>query len=338
MRSLNRPAIPIPTLVDTGIAGRKRRSHRDAFDANGVIPETFDDHWNNADVRGLLHAMQAHICAYCGLEERTLDVEHFRPKGAIHGEPDSTGYWWLAYESSNYFFGCPACNQKRKGTRFPVGGVRVTYTGRHQLPQEPRTLLDPVEDSTVEDSFHLAWNDPTCEILPSPALTPDQKNRISDVIDFFNLNMDATVRTRRSKTYEDAIRAAHQNDWAEVRRMAMRHREHSFVARFVLLELNQPLPTPDEETSDLTNRLWRDLREQVKWIQDLQNRNRQPAPQDLRQMKSYAWALVVLQNHGAASQRNIVEALLADRLTYESDATIAGRIIRLFQEIAGELP
>lgn len=337
MRTLFRPDAPIPTLVDAGVAGKKRNSHREQFEADGTVPQTFDDHWNNPDVRGWLHAMQAHVCAYCGLEDRTLDVEHFRPKGAIHGEPPGTpGYWWLAYEASNLFLACTACNQKRKGTRFPLAAAnpRVAYGTRLLLEQEERILLDPVEDTPVEDWFHLNWTDPTCQLLPAPGLDAIRQRRVEDVIDFFNLNMDATVRTRRSKAYESAVRAANQNQWGEVRCAAMRHREHSFVARFVLIQLKKELPTPEEELEDLVLVLWQDLLEQVKWILDLGNRGKEPAPQDVRQMKSYTWALTVLQSHGSLAQTQLVENLLAARLGAEPIGAIRFQIVRLFRELA----
>jgi uncharacterized protein (TIGR02646 family) len=195
MRSLSRPNFEIPTLVETGVAGKKRSTHRDAYSADGAVPDKFPDHWNNPDVRGLLHAMQGNVCAYCGLEERTLDVEHFRPKGSVYGEDDAPGYWWLAYEASNYFFGCPACNQKRKSKKFPLlaNAQRVTFETRAQLPHEPRVLLDPMEDAPVENWFHLEWNDLTCKLLPAPGLNARDESRIADVIDFFNLNMDAVT-------------------------------------------------------------------------------------------------------------------------------------------------
>ena len=115
--------------------------------------------------------MQGRICAYC-LTERPLDVEHFRPKGAIDGDDAHPGYWWLAYEAENYLLACTACNRDRKGTRFPLatGAVRVTYETRHTLASERRILLDPGEDE-VENFFELTDN-PTCRILLAQALDP----------------------------------------------------------------------------------------------------------------------------------------------------------------------
>ncbi len=332
MRSLSRPDYPIPTLVESGVGGEKRNAHRAAYSAEGTVPDKFEDHWNKPDVRGLLHAMQGHVCAYCGLEERTLDVEHFRPKGAVYGEDDTPGYWWLAYEASNYFFGCPACNQKRKSKKFPLlaNATRITYETRERLPQEERVLLDPVKDAPVEKWFHLEWNDPTCKLLPAPGLDASDESRIEDVIDFFNLNMDAVVRRRRSAAYEKAVRTAELGNWKEVRRLAMRHYEHSFIARFVLLELRQVLPTPEEEAEDLAGHLWDDMREQVAEILNLRQRGKAPARQDLRQLESYGWALVVLQNQ---VQGDVVGELLARRLGAEQDPGVREEILKLFRKL-----
>lgn len=89
-------------------------------------------------------------CAYCegavlGLQYG--DVEHIRPKAEIHALPDDPakwgkegfwsssvegrkaeapvikpGYWWLAYDWSNYLLSCQICNQQWKANFFPVQG------------------------------------------------------------------------------------------------------------------------------------------------------------------------------------------------------------------------
>jgi 5-methylcytosine-specific restriction endonuclease McrA len=110
MRRIQRPSYVVPTLSETGVAGKKRQSHCDDYEIRKVTPQHFPDYWKKPDVRGLLHAMQGRICAYC-LVERPLDVEHFRPK---------SHYWWLAYEPANLLLGCTACNRDRKVNQFPL--------------------------------------------------------------------------------------------------------------------------------------------------------------------------------------------------------------------------
>jgi uncharacterized protein (TIGR02646 family) len=336
MRSFERPGFAVPTLDDTGPAGRKRQEHRNAFEQRGEVPEDFEEYWNNPDVRGLLHAMQSHVCAYCGLESRALDVEHFRPKGKVGGR--EIGYWWLAYEATNYFLGCTSCNQKRKRTSFPLtaGAERVTFPNRHLLSAEVRVLFDPVEDRTLEDWFAIEWNDVTCRLIPAKHLTAQQKDRVHEVIDLFDLNGDATVRTRRSKLYEEAIRAANDKRWEDVRRLAMRHREHSFAARFVLAELDPAwLPTARDELEDLVRVLWEHLSESIREIRRIRARGKRPAVQNRRQASSYCWALIVLQAQTPPGLPGLVPELLAELLRQEREEAVREEILKEFRQLSG---
>ncbi|MAY32160.1 MAG: HNH endonuclease [Rhodovulum sp.] len=55
-------------------------------------------------------------CAYCETfyaSSQPLDVEHFRPKGAVAGENGHRGYWWLAADWDNLLPSCIDCNRKR---------------------------------------------------------------------------------------------------------------------------------------------------------------------------------------------------------------------------------
>lgn len=320
MRRFRRPDFTVPTLADTGVAGRKKRAQRSAFEDphKKQVPLTFADHWNRPDVRGLLHAMQGRICAYC-LTERPLDVDHFRPKGT---------YWWLAYEPDNYLLGCTACNRDRKGTSFPLraGAVRVTYETRRKLGDEQRLLLNPAEDD-VERLFSLG-DDPTCPILPTAELDAADREQVQSVIDLFGLNLDATVRSKRSRAHEAAVRALEQGRWNELRRMAMRHLEHSFPARLLLTKIApEHLPSEREELVDLTGVLWADLRFHIHEIRNLIVRGKKPRPLDLRQVDVYCWSLLVLQ------REEVVRERLAELLTLETDE-LAEIMVGEFQRVA----
>jgi hypothetical protein len=108
-------------------------------------------------------------CAYCEtlpLATSPGDVEHFRPKAAVSelGDDPETwgrerpglanvegrkptrisdrGYWWLAYEWSNWLLSCGLCNRRWKGALFPIA------ENRQQSPPKPEDeetplLLDP---------------------------------------------------------------------------------------------------------------------------------------------------------------------------------------------------
>ncbi len=103
---------------------------------------SFPDAWK--DFKPTFAEVQRGRCGYCeALVTDTGQLDHYRPKGAVSelgadpatwGEvsPDGrvlgrdtppvskTGYWWLAYEWSNYVFSCERCNVGWKRQLFPV--------------------------------------------------------------------------------------------------------------------------------------------------------------------------------------------------------------------------
>ncbi|MXO70290.1 endonuclease [Altererythrobacter buctensis] len=116
-------------------------------------------------------------CAYCETfyaSQAPVDVEHYRPKGAVEGAPDHPGYWWLGMEWSNLLPSCLDCNRRRKqrapdgigdlnvlykatqsGKKdsFPVAGVRADSENA-ELAAEHALLLDPTRD---DPSAHLTY-------------------------------------------------------------------------------------------------------------------------------------------------------------------------------------
>ena len=272
--------------------------------------------------------MQGNICAYCEMETPGLDTEHFRPKGAVEGDAEHGGYWWLAYECCNYFLACTFCNQRRKGTRFPLlsGAIRCTYELREGIATEGRVLLDPTEDP-VEEWLTLGAHDVTAELVPNPALDPEQRDRIQEAIEVLGLN-SSSLRSQRSVAYEEAARAAVSERWDDLRRRAMRHRPHSLAARTVLQRKAQRLPTADEERRDLLELLWKRLVWDVKRILAAKTTVRQF---DRRQLQALAWAVVVLEQ-----DRSVAAPATASRLEgllQGEDPDIRDELLSLFGEL-----
>jgi uncharacterized protein (TIGR02646 family) len=99
-------------------------------------------------------------CWYCESKQVRSDchVDHFRPKSAVTApdEPEHEGYWWLAFEWTNYRFCCTYCNSRRtdrrrgkvggKGAHFPIKqGCRRCSSEEDLLSDELPTLLDPTD-------------------------------------------------------------------------------------------------------------------------------------------------------------------------------------------------
>lgn len=103
-------------------------------------------------------------CGYCEsyvTVSQHGDVEHFHPKGQVwqHKVKPSTkasrskkgperdvlcdqGYWFLAYEWSNYLLACQICNQVWKGSFFPVRAKKRKLPPDEVCSEEP-LLLNP---------------------------------------------------------------------------------------------------------------------------------------------------------------------------------------------------
>lgn len=107
-----------------------------------------------ASVKAALEKMFHGKCAYCETfyaSTQPLDVEHYRPKGAVANADGHRGYWWIAMEWQNLLPSCIDCNRKRN---------QITPRGDTSLVQ----LLDMTAGFSVastvlsgkKDSFPLA--------------------------------------------------------------------------------------------------------------------------------------------------------------------------------------
>jgi uncharacterized protein (TIGR02646 family) len=112
-------------------------------------PDFDSSHWGQ--LKRHLFELFGGKCAYCEAIARHVssgDVEHYRPKARVQGEPDHPGYYWLAYQVENLLPACELCNRAGgKMNRFPVedGTRAVDPTG---LETERPLLLNPYLDDS----------------------------------------------------------------------------------------------------------------------------------------------------------------------------------------------
>lgn len=129
-----------------------RRHIRGMID-NGRTPksEDFENLWGS--YKPLFRdAQHGGKCAYCETRiaaGQSGDVEHFRPKAEVR-EPNEKsqkpGYWWLAYEWTNYLYACELCNRVHKKNRFPLKKVRDAMGPGAEKIEKPWLLNPFVED------------------------------------------------------------------------------------------------------------------------------------------------------------------------------------------------
>ncbi|UQI28495.1 endonuclease [Pseudomonas bijieensis] len=140
-------------------------------------------------------------CAYCEsfyASTAPVDVEHYRPKGAVHEDATHPGYWWLGMDWENLLPSCIDCNRKRKQSMpklsaklltlqeqqrgfshgvlvssgkkdsFPVLGTRASTEASSILNEYP-LLLDPCGDNPDEHlKFHIDRSNLISLVIPQP--------------------------------------------------------------------------------------------------------------------------------------------------------------------------
>ncbi|MCA9566823.1 MAG: hypothetical protein KC656_03235 [Myxococcales bacterium] len=170
-------------------------------------------------VKDAYFAHQDQRCAYC---ERMVtdygDVEHYRPKNAAYlvdpehlGEEleslnnvrgrrflepptpgtHASGYWWLAYEWSNYMATCQICNRIWKNAAFPIEGGHLTAPEPGQEATEAPLVLDPY--GTDDPAEHLAFD----ELGAVEAFGGSVRGRAT--IDVLGLDRPSVRRSRKEK-------------------------------------------------------------------------------------------------------------------------------------------
>jgi hypothetical protein len=139
----------------------------------------FPDLWK--EYKAVFSQAQYGKCGYC--EAQVIggqhgDVEHFAPKGEVweldENAPGSEipylssvkgrkhivvceqGYWWLAYDWSNYLLSCAICNESWKGAIFPVLRKPRKVPPSKRAREVPG-MLNPFGD--VDPGEHLRFSD-----------------------------------------------------------------------------------------------------------------------------------------------------------------------------------
>jgi uncharacterized protein (TIGR02646 family) len=164
--------------------------------------------WSNT--KGALSLMSANKCWYCECKQdrSDLQVDHFRPKNRVTGEKTHSGYWWLAFEWTNFRLACTFCNCVRedsetdevggKGNKFPIFDDVPRMCRRGDPPDRPK-LLDPCIRRDVE-ALKFKPNG-----LPEPASTDAGSEdfiRAEETINVFSLRHSRLKRAREALAIE----------------------------------------------------------------------------------------------------------------------------------------
>jgi uncharacterized protein (TIGR02646 family) len=127
------------------------------------------------DLRTELGDLSHQKCWYCESKDirSTNPIDHFRPKGSVKECPGHEGYWWLAFDWTNYRFCCIYCNSLKedemtgivggKADQFPLENEaqRAVKEG-DDYKAELHCLLDP----TKAGDPGLLWFDQDGNAIP----------------------------------------------------------------------------------------------------------------------------------------------------------------------------
>ena len=157
--------------------------------ANQKVWTELKDHLSGLRKRKCWYTESINDGAHC-------HVDHFRPKTNALDEngEDQGGYWWLAFDWTNYRYSGPVSNVRKKDY-FPVLLNKAQKYGDN-IALEEILLLDPV---SIGDPGKLAYDIEGKVIPKSQDKTSRDYKRAQYSIEKYNLNIEGLKEGRRQK-------------------------------------------------------------------------------------------------------------------------------------------
>lgn len=196
-------------------------------------------------------------CWYCeSKEDRSHNpVDHFRPKSAVDECKEHEGYWWLAFDWSNYRYCCTYCNSALKDVddenevhgkqdHFPLLDPTVRAMTRDEdWTHESPTLLDPTKSADVKLLVFDMWG----KVNEKYNETEDQEKyiRAHASIDIYHLN-HPKIKTSRMVLY-NRIKALVEEGF---RKRQILEENHD-LPQITVNELNQSIDEIDQFLAQL---------------------------------------------------------------------------------------
>lgn len=152
MRRVDRASVDVPaTFLPGRAAAKELQAAKDHRDDTKPDKKAFEyKAYKRDDVRAALEKLFYGKCAYCETRyaaSAPVDIEHYRPKGAVAEDVDHGGYWWIAMDWQNLLPSCIDCNRKRG---------QVIITPSSSLADLANAAKSKISQSGKKDSFPLA--------------------------------------------------------------------------------------------------------------------------------------------------------------------------------------
>ena len=195
--SLNEEAQNLHASGDEAGAIEKHKERNAFIDGNG-------SHWGK--LKPWLLALSHGKCWFSESKDvfSHYDVEHFRPKKIARDMGDDTrdGYWWLAYEYSNFRI-CGNVGNRKKGGWFPLQGGSLCSSYENPCEEsESRYLLDPTDPSDVE----LIAFDEKGDAIAAPNVTGWPAERVKISVERLKLNEHEPLTDARKAVWQKVSR------------------------------------------------------------------------------------------------------------------------------------
>lgn len=167
------------------------------------IIDRYQRHWRKPELVNWLSDINFEKCWFTETKfgGDYQEVEHFRPKKGTK-EADGTecanhpGYYWLAFELSNYRL-CKRRPNAKKGTFFPILDSRLRANQpQHSWRDERPLFLDPTKDSDV---ILLSFNDNGVPV-PQEGIHQVDQDRVKFTIEKYYLD-ERVLNKRRAETW-----------------------------------------------------------------------------------------------------------------------------------------
>ncbi len=177
-------------------------------------------------VKSIYMKVQNNKCVFCerqfeGVDSGKIehDLEHFRPKGKVDawpaggnssprydfatGDEFAPGYYWLAYNLTNYAAACKVCNSVFKKAFFPISASRAELPRNTQngfelgkLADEQPFLCYPLGETDDDPEDLITFRATTA--VPVHAVG-HKHARAKVMIDFFGLNEREQLHRERAR-------------------------------------------------------------------------------------------------------------------------------------------
>lgn len=216
-------------------------------------------HWG--ELKLWLRVLSLGKCWFSEVKElySHYDVEHFRPKKEAK-ELDGTkrdGYWWLAFDYTNYRL-CGNVGNRKKGGWFPLQAGSLVSTFTNQCEEsEAAYFLDPTDLADI----NLIAFDEEGNVIAAPGASEWEEQRVAETIKRLKLNEHEALPEERRAIWQKMTREIDQYLTAQrrcrtggnpaakqkavehariIRSMTKKEAELSSVAKWCLFFRNDP--------------------------------------------------------------------------------------------------